>query len=396
MTMGLYRYTALTETGRKSIGLINADSLERAKERLRRQKILVTKLVRYKKQGGQFVLSPPLLLRVTHDVHVLLKAGLPLYDVLHTLEEKYRCTKMHPLLLDLCDQVKRGRRFSDALKDYPKIFDSVYIALLQAGEESGTLMESFGELAKFIHREQALKKVVKTAMIYPAFLGIFCLGIMGILLLFLIPSMAEIFEDRALHPITQMVLGLSDLLRNHALSISLGIGGATCAFFLYMRHPKGKKKVKKLLLHVPIVKKIFVETIMARFSRVFSVLFSGGIPLLECMYFAKEVVKYSALEEVITQAQVKVAEGKRLSEELAKSPLIPLLVIRMLAIAEESGQIAEMMGHLSHIYEEHVEQSLKRVTTLLQPTMLLFLGIIIAIILLSVLLPLTDMSSLIQ
>lgn len=135
---------------------------------------------------------------------------------------------------------------------------------------------------------------------------------------------------------------------------------------------------------------------MARFSRVFSVLFYGGVPLLECMRLSKKVMKYPALEKVITEAEIKIAEGKRLSEEFAKSPLIPLLVVRMLSIAEESGRVAEMMGHLSSIYEENIERSLGRVTVLLQPVMLLLLGIIVAVILLSVLLPLTDVSSFIQ
>ena len=394
--MGLYQYTALTEGGRKNIGLINADSLELAKERLCKQKILVTKLAHYKKSGKRLSISSSLLLNFTHDMQALLKAGLPLYDTLNTLEEKYRRTKMHSVFLDLCDQVKRGRCVSEALKGYPKIFDPIYIAMVQVGEESGTLMESFKELAKIIYREQSLKKSITSAMIYPTFIGIFCLGVMGILLFFLIPSMAELFEGRTLHPMTRTVLYLSRLLHDHAFSIFLGGSGALCSLFLYLQRIKGRERIKNFLLSIPIVKRIFIETVMARFSRVFSVLYSGGVPLLESICLAKKMLKHTLLEQLFTRAQTKVAEGRPLSEELANSSLIPLLVIRMLSIAEESGQVAEMMAHLSHIYEESVEQSLKRITALLQPAMLLFLGIIVAVILLSVLLPLTDMSSFIQ
>ena len=394
--MGLYQYTALTEDGRKNIGMINADSLELAKERLRKQKILVTKLAHYKKQGDQLTLSPNLLLSFTRDMHVLLKAGLPLYDSLQALEEKYRRTKMHSLFLDLCDQVKQGCRFSDALKKYPKVFDLVYISMVKAGEESGTLTGSFEELAKLTHREQALKKKLSSAMIYPAFLGVFCLGVVSILLFFLIPSMAELFEGRTLHPMTQAILSLSRILNAHTFSICAGTAGAILSLLLCLRHPKGKEKVKNTFLFIPIVKRLYIEVVMARFSRVFSVLFNGGVPLLECMRLSKKVMKYPALEKVITEAEEKIVEGKRLSEEFAKSPLIPSLVVRMLSIAEESGRVAEMMGHLSNIYEENIERSLGRVTVLLQPVMLLLLGIIVAVILLSVLLPLTDVSSFIQ
>lgn len=394
--MGLYQYTALSEEGRKSMGMINADSLELAKERLRKQKVLVTKLTQYKKQGDQLTLSSGLLIGFTRDLHVLLKAGLPLYDCLVTLEEKYRRTKMHSLFLDLCDQVKQGRRLSDALKDYPKVFDSIYLSLVRAGEESGTLTESFEELAKLSHREHALKKKLSSAMIYPAFLGVFCLGVICVLLFFLIPSMAELYEGRTLHPMTQMILKISRVLNDNTFSIVTSFAGAIVSIVLSLRHPKGKEKIKGVFLLIPIVKRLFIEVVMARFCRVFSVLFYGGVPMLECMRLSKKVMKHPGLEKAISEAEIKIIEGKRLSEELARSSLIPNLVVRMLSIAEESGRVAEMMGHLSAIYEENIERSLSRITALLQPVMLLLLGIIVAVILLSVLLPLTDVSSFIQ
>lgn len=394
--MGLYQYTALTEEGRKNVGMINADSLELAKERLRKQKILVTKLTAYKKQSDELTLSPSLLLSFTRDLHVLLKASLPLYDCLHTLEEKYRRTKMHSLFLDFCDQVKQGRPLSDALKDYPRVFDPVYISMVKAGEESGTLTQSFEELAKLTHREHTLKKKLSSALIYPAFLGVFCLGVVVLLLFFLIPSMAELFEGRTLHPMTQIILSLSHLLNSHAFSIFTSLGGFILCFFFVLRHPKGKEKVQQAFFFIPFVKRLFIEIVMARFCRVFSVLFYGGVPMLECIRLSKKVMKHPTLEKVISEAEVKIIEGKRLSEEMAKSPLIPSLVVRMLSIAEESGRVAEMMGHLSNIYEENIERSLGRFTALLQPVMLLLLGIIVAVILLSILLPLTDVSSFIQ
>ena len=391
--MGLYQYTAMTDGGRKSIGMINADSLELAKERLRKQKVLVTKLSAYKKRSEQLSLSSSMLLSFTRDLHVLLRAGLPLYESLQTLEEKYRRTKMHSLFLDLCDQVKQGRVFSDALKDYPRIFDPVFISMIKAGEESGTLEKSFEELEKLTHRDQVVRKKLSSAMIYPIFLGIFCVAVVGVLLFFLIPSMAELFEGRKLHPMTETVLALSRVLNTHAFMIFTSIAMILLASSLFFRNPKGKDWFKKTLLHVPVVKRIFIEMMIARFCRVFSILFYGGIPLLECLRLAKKVMKHPTLEEVVTAAERKVVEGKRLSEEFAQSPFIPSLLIRMLSIGEESGRVAEMMGHLSSIYEENIERSLGRLTTLLQPVMLLFLGVVVAIILLSVLLPLTDVSS---
>ena len=200
--MTLFQYVALTKNGKKTIGLINADSFDLAKEQLRKQKVLVTKLILYKKQTKEQLLPPSLFLNLTRDIHVLLRAGLPLYDSLLTLQEKYHRTKAHSLLLNLCDQVKEGKHLSEALGQYPRIFDAVYISMVKAGEESGTLTDSFEELSKLISRSQGMKKKVMTAMIYPIFLGSFCLAVISALLFFLIPSMKELFEGRTLHPLT--------------------------------------------------------------------------------------------------------------------------------------------------------------------------------------------------
>lgn len=394
--MALFQYSALSPNGKKTIGLINADTLELAKEQLRRQKILVTKLVLYKKQPGDQTLSSALLLNLTRDLHVLLRAGLPLYDSLLTLQEKYFRTKAHSLLLNLCDQVKEGQHLSQALALYPRIFDDVYISMVRAGEESGTLTESFEELSKLITRAQGLKKKITTAMIYPLFLGSFCLVVIGALLFFLIPSMQELFEGRALHPLTQTVLTLSSFLNENAFWIfsCAGLFALLSAFF--MKQKSGKIFRQKMALRIPVIDRLTTEAVMTRFCRVVSVLLRGGVSLLDSLKLAKLVMQHHQFEEVITKAEIKVVEGKKLSEELEKSPLIPHLVIRMMAIAEESGNMAKMMQHVSEIYEEDLERSLSRLTSFMQPVILLFLGLVVAVILLSVLLPLTDVSSMIQ
>lgn len=393
--MPLFRYDALTPEGKKEIGMVNADSIELAKERLRKQKVLVTKLTSYKKKTGELTLSPGLIQGFTRDLYVLLRAGLPLYDTLLTLEEKYRRSKMQPLFLDLTDQVKQGRHLSQALLSYPKVFSPVYVAMVKAGEESGTLTESFEELAKLLEKEQALKKKVVSAMIYPLFLGVFCFTVLAVFLFFLIPAMSELFEDRTLHPMTSFILNLSQALNTHATLIFSTLALLVVSGILFFRHEIGKRQMQKLVLHLPIFKRLVTETVLARFCRVFAVLLQGGTPLVNSLRLAKAVMKNVFFENVVENAEKNVVEGKRLSEEFQKSPLIPNLVIRLLAIAEESGDVESMMQHVAEIYEEDIEKSLSRMTALLQPVMLLVLGLIVAIILLSVLLPLTDVSSMI-
>ena len=154
--MPLYQYIALSKNGRRTMGMVHADSLELAKESLRKEQIFVTKVISYEKKGKALTISSSLLIGFTRDLHVLLRAGLPLYDSLITLEEKYRKTKLHPIFLNLCDRVKQGHHLSEVLKDYPKIFDPIYLSMVKAGEESGSLGQSFAELKNLIGQQQTL------------------------------------------------------------------------------------------------------------------------------------------------------------------------------------------------------------------------------------------------
>ena len=394
--MALYRYTALEKNGRSTIGMINADSLELAKKLLRKENILVIKLSSYTKKWRHLTISSELLMTFTRDLYTLLQAGLPLYSCLSTLEEKYRRSKLHPVFLNLCDQIKKGQNLSEALKSYPKIFNEVYLAMIKAGEESGLLDKSFMHLEQLIGQETTLKKNLVSAMIYPAFVTAFCSLLIFILLFFLIPSMSELFEDRTLHPMTQSILFLSHFLRAHAMAIFSSLFIFLSTLVLIFRHPKGKVKMKKLLLHIPVIKRIITEMILSRFFRVFSALFKEGITMISCMKLSKKVMKHPTFEAVISKVEAKVLEGGKMSEAFQTSPFIPILVVRMLAIAEESGRVAEIMSHLSGIYEQDVKRSLTRLTSLLQPIILLFLGVVVAIVVLSVLLPLTDVSSMLN
>ena len=393
--MPLFRYKAINGHGKKEIGLMSADSITLAKEKLYRQKVLVTDLVYHKKKSTEMTLPPTLILNLTRDLYVLLRASLPLYDSLLILEEKYRRSKLHTLFLTLCDQIKEGVHLSEALATYPKVFSSVYVAMVKAGEESGTIKESFQELVALLGKQQAIKKKTISAMIYPIFLGVFCLVVLTVLLFFLIPAMGELFEGRTLHPMTECVLTLSYQLNTHKTTIFLSLAlFVTSAFFLFRRQ-KGQELKQQIMLHLPICKRLIVEMVFARFSRVFGVLLKRGVPLVESLKLSKMVMKNILFEKIMVKVIHDVAEGKRLSEELKKHSLVPTLVIRFLALSEESGNTHKMMEHLSEIYDDDIDRTLVRLTALLQPTMLLFLGLIVALILLSVLLPLTDMSSII-
>jgi general secretion pathway protein F len=394
--MSLFRYIVLKENGQKIKGVINADSLLQAKERLRYQYSIILELKPTDNSTKEPTLSSSQLLDFTRMLSQLLKAGLPLYESLLSLEEKYKGHKMHSLFLDLCDRLKGGMPLSEALSRYPKTFSGIYICMVKVAEQSGSLSSIFDKLASLLERQNRLKKQLLSAIAYPAFLGCFCLVIMVVLLVFVVPSMAELFEGRSLHPLTQTVLKLSQLTLSYGWWMLALIALFSTLFIGLIRSQKYASILSYLTLKTPLIKTLVLQAALIRFCRALSILLEGGVPLLEALTLSREVMHNRALDRVVKLAAQRVAEGGSLSHELKKSPLIPSLMIRLLAISEETGDLAHMMQRLSMIFEEELEKNLTHLTTLLQPLLLLILGLIVGVILLSVLIPLTDVSSIIE
>jgi len=391
--MPLYRYQALAKDGKKTVGVIHADSYEVARESLKKQKIYVTRLLHYSGKEATLHLPESLLIAFTRDLAQLLKAGLPLYESLLTIEEKYRKHKAHPLLLDLCDKVKHGKTLSSALSQYPKTFNQIYISMVASAEETGSLPEIFFQLEQLIAKQHKLKKQLVSAMIYPMFLLSFCLIVVIALFFFLIPSMQQLFEGRALHPMTQIVLSTSLFLREQGMILGVAllllVGGA----IFFFSKKEGKKFLQQGLLKVPILNRVVTQAVLVRFCRALSVMLKGSVPLIEALELSKKIMNHALFEEVLANARLQVVQGSKLSYELGKSSLIPPLVVRMLAIAEETGSSAQMLSNIADIYEEELDKGLARFSSMLQPVMLLFLAVIVGFVILSILLPLTDVGS---
>jgi general secretion pathway protein F/type IV pilus assembly protein PilC len=391
--MALFHYRAVAVSGKNISGVIDADSMDGAKERLHKQKILVTQLHQIKESKEKIDLKPALLLAFTRELSQLLRAGLPLYESLLTIEEKYKRHEAHPLFLDLCDHLKSGHSLSSALKRYPKSFDRVYLAMVAAAEESASLSGAFEQLSLLISKQQKLKKQLLAATAYPLFLACFCLLVVCGLLFFVIPSMKELFEDRQLHPLTKTVLAISGWVNTNGLLLLFLIILLISAIVLSLRSSPIKQLRQQLFLKIPLCKTLMVQTAIVRFCRTASLLLASGIPLLETLSYSRGVMKNLLLEKEILSVEQKVMEGCKISAELKHSLLIPPLLIRMLALAEETGNLSSSFHHVAEILEEDVERSLNQLTTLLQPLLLLLIGAIVGVVVLSILLPLTDVSS---
>lgn len=394
--MTLYRYKALSQEGKKIEAVIEATSEHEAKERLKRARVLVTKFKEIEETKKGMKLSSSFILDLTRELSQLLKAGLPLYESLFTLEEKHRKNRHHLIFLDFCEFLKKGEPLSQALRKYEESFGEVYISMVKAGEETGSLSFIFEQLLILLSRERKLKKQLLTAAAYPAFLGGFCLIVILSFLFFVIPSMQELFEGRELHPLTEVVIGLSRFINRYFLILTLGLFITGAGLYLLFKQSTTKAKIEQLLLHIPLFQKIFLHAALLRFSRTCSLLVKGGIPFLESLHLSRKMMHNSYLESVIEEVETRVSQGKSFSQELRSYPLIPSLFIRMTAIAEETGNLGALLGNTADIYEEDLDKHLQQLLTLIQPLLLLILGAVVGVVILSILLPLTDVGSMVS
>ena len=391
--MALYRYEALDSLGKKTRGMVDAETLAEAKQKLSRQTIFVTGINPYSLHKEKPLLKKADVLNFTRELSRLLKAGIPLYESLSAMEEKYRGTVGQRLLLDLCEQVRAGHAFSSALACHPKTFDLLYVAMIANAEKTGRLQEALEELSNLLLKQQQVLKQLISATLYPALLLSFCLFIMGALLFYVVPSLQELFEGRDLHPFTKIVFSASTFARKakyFLLALFLMFVGGLIAIGT---KPKWKKFAYRTLLVFPLLNKVFSKVALIRFFRAASTLLDGSVPIVTAFSEARSTMGHPPLEAIIQNAEEAISQGAPIHEQFSGHDLIPPLVPRMLGIAEKGGNLDGMMRQIAEIYEEDLERSLTYFSTVAQPVLLLFLGVIVGFVLLSVLLPLTDVSS---
>lgn len=391
--MPLYEYQAISEEGKKVAANIEAENLQDAKQKLIRLQVVAIKIEPLSDKELKKPLKKKEVLSLTRELARLIQAGLPLFEALSALEEKYRGHRPHKILLDLCERVKTGQALSRTLSRHSHSFDILYVSMVANAEKTGRLAPCLGELAHLLGRQIHIRKQIVSALLYPALLGAFCLVVLSTLLFFVIPSLEELFEGRTLHPFTQIVFAASRIVRNSKLILAAICSGSIAAGVAASLSKRCKEKIAGFCLKLPILKNLLAKIAFVRFSRAAATLLEGGLPLITAFSQARTVMRHPPLEQVIAAAEERIAQGEPLSAPFSNHPLVPPLVPRMLGIAEESGKLSFTMQQIAQIYEDELESALTQFAAMAQPALLLFLGGLVGFILLSVLLPLTDVST---
>ncbi len=391
--MAVFRYKELNSKN-KEFRFIDAENLEHAKKKLNECKILATKISEQTSFRSKFTVNKKTILSITKDLYYLLHSNLPLYESLLTLEDKYKNTKAYPMVLDLTDSVKYGKSLSTILSQYTCCFTPIYASMIRSAEQSGRLDKAFFELSAMLESDEQWNKKIRSTLLYPCFLLLFSFVILLGLFLFIIPSMKELFEGRELHPLTSAVLSVSNFMCAYLYYLAAIFAASIAAVILSIKNQLIKQSIKKIVYKIRIIKDLTTKISIVRFTTSMYNLLESTVPILTALELSKGALQHPYLEEDLDRVIAQVRQGEKFSKAIGISKHFPMLVSKMISTGEHAGSLSPILRHITALFHEEVKTALEKFTALLQPILLLLIGIIVGVVLLAVLIPLTDVSSL--
>jgi len=401
--MATFAYVGRSKSGAVKKGELVAKSRDEAVEQLRKQSVVVTSLEEKATQEGfSFKLgggvSEKDLVVFTRQFGTMINAGLPLIQCLEILSNQSENAALRKSVGAIKVQVEGGSTFSDALRRHPKVFDDLYVNMVHAGEVGGLLDTILGRLSKYIEKAMKLKGQIKSAMVYPASILGIAFIVIAVLMIFVIPVFEKMFKDMsggkvALPGPTQLVIDMSNFAQSSWYIILGGIILAVVAFKKYYATAKGKYQIDKLLLKLPVFGDLVRKASVAKFTRTLGTLITSGVPLLDALTICAKTSGNKIIEEALVNARVSISGGKTISEPLAKSQVFPKMVTHMIAVGESTGALDAMLGKIADFYEDEVDQAVASLTALLEPMMMVFLGVLIGFIVVAMYLPIFTMAN---
>jgi general secretion pathway protein F len=413
--MPVFEYSGLTEAGKNVRGLKDAESAKALRSVLRKDGVYLTEsrtaeagavagggpkaagLAREVDLRGLFGsgVSAQDLAVATRQLSTLIGAGITLVESLTALAEQVEHPRLKKILGMVKQRVNEGASLADALADHPRVFSSLYINMIRAGESSGALDVVLGRLADFTESAAALRNKLIGAMLYPAIMLLVGISIVSILFAVVIPKVTKIFEDMnvALPWTTRILIATSSFARDYWYVIVVAVPLGIWLFVHYVKTPKGRAWFDRAQLRAPIFGELIRMLALARFAKTLATLLSSGVPLLTALDIVKNIVHNSVLSQVIEDARDAIREGESIAAPLKRSGQFPPLVHHMIAIGEKSGQLEEMLQNVARSYDAQVEMRVSALTSLLEPVMIVGMGVGVAFIVFSILMPIMQLNT---
>ena len=336
--------------------------------------------------------KPKVLMIFTRQLATLIDSGLPLLRGLNVLDKQERDSVLKNTIEKLADSVQGGSTFSESLAQFPCIFNDLYVNMVKAGEVGGVLELVLTRLAEFQEKAVKIKNKVAAAMVYPVIVMTMAIGIMGFLLVFIVPKFEAIFHDmlgdRPLPAITTLVIGVSRFVQAHWLVIVVVIFALIAGYKFGNRTARGKSVFDRAKLHFPLFGEVIRKTAISRFSRTLGTLVTSGVPILQALSITRETAGNIVIARAISQVHESVKEGDSIVQPLEASSAFPPMVVTMIDVGEETGQLPEMLLKIADVYDDEVDTSVAAMTAALEPIMIVFLALVVGIIVVALFLPL--------
>jgi general secretion pathway protein F len=405
--MTTYSYKAADSSGKIVTGVLEADEEKKVVTELQTLGLIPIRIALTKGNGKRLGLnvseqflslfygvSSKDVMVFTQDLATLLEAGLPVDRALSLLIESAEKERFKMVVNDILKTVQGGGYLSDALAKHPKAFTSFYVSMVRAGEAGGVLEAVLSRLGEFLESAQELKDYIKSAMVYPTFLvGVGGLSII-FLLTFVIPKFSVIFSDmgQTIPLSTQFLLGISHLLQSYWWAIIAVLGAGYFFLKKYLNTPVGRLKFDRKKMKFPVVGDLIKKIEVARFARTLGTLTKSGVPILQALTLVKDIMGNKVISAAMENVYARVKEGDRLSKPLRDTGIFPPLAIQMITVGEETGRLDRMLLRVAESYEKMVRNTVKRLISLLEPAMILLMGLVVGFVVVSMLMAVFSMN----
>ena len=400
--MASYVYVAReTSSGREIRSSVEAATEQAAIAALLNRNLLVISIQekigrKGRTSGGRVALAD--LVIFTRQLATMVDAGLAMVQSLQALAEQTTNKVMRDVIKDVCTRVEGGDSFSEALQKHPKAFSRLYVCMVAAGEKGGLLAEILARLATYLENTARLRKKVKSAMMYPTVVTIVAILITIFLLVKVVPVFGEIFNSfgASLPAPTQALINISKFVQKYILLVLIAGGGGVYGWFYFIKTPTGRQIWDTYRIRLPIFGVIAHKICLARFTRTLASLIRSGVPILEVLQIVSQTVGNVVMEKAIKTAAMDIERGESISTAIGKHPVFPSMIVRMITAGEQTGKIDNMLERISDFLDEEIETTLSGLTALIEPILIVFLGVVVGGMVICMFLPIFKMPEIVS
>ncbi len=407
--MPAYEYSAIDAKGREKKGVLEGDTAKQVRQKLREQNLTAlsveessgkagNKKTPGNKSGFRGGIKNADLALITRQIATLTSSGTPIADSLDAVGRQSEKPKVKSLLISVRARVREGRSLAGALSDFPKVFPEIYQATVAAGEKSGHLDAVLERLADYTEERQNTRQSVTKALIYPIFLVVAALAIVGFLLAYVVPQVVQVFQEmnQQLPTLTRIVINLSDFVKEWGVLLVTGIITSIVIFSRAMRIEGFKMSVHTFLLKVPVVSRLIRGLNTAQFAQTLSILAASGVEVLKALDISAQVISNRPMREAVKNAAVQVREGSSLNLSLERTGYFPPMLLHLIASGEKSGQLDKMLAKAATHQERELNSILAIFLGLFEPVIILVMGVLVLLIVLAILMPIFEMNTLVS